>query len=58
MPKPPGQSEFEYEAPPVDPDAASRGASAGATRTVYVVMIVLFVLLFALIAIGLHIPKE
>ena len=58
MPKPPGQSEFVYQAPPVDPDAAARGASKRATRLVYVVMIVLFIVLFALLAIGLHIPAE
>jgi hypothetical protein len=58
MPKPPGQSEFVYQAPPEDPDAATRGAGKTATRSVYTIMIIALVLLFALVAIGLHIPAE
>lgn len=58
MPKAPGQSDFIYEAPPVDPEAAERGASAGATRAVYWVLALVLVALFLLVAVGLHIPAE
>ncbi len=58
MPKAPGQSDFIYEAPPVDPNAADHGAGEISTRMIYWMMAALFVALFALVAIGLHIPAE
>lgn len=59
MPKPPAQSDFNYESPNLDheQDMAKNGADTRVAKVIYIVIALLFVALFLLVGIGLHIPS-
>lgn len=59
MPKPPAQSDFDYESPNLDheQDMATNGGNPRVAKVIYIVIAVLFVVLFLLVGIGLHIPS-
>ena len=59
MGKPPGYSNGPYTSPEIDheQDQLEHGASPHTAKWLYIVITVLCAILFALVMIGLHVPR-